>query len=63
MSVPGKIKARRSALALTQAQAAERIGWTQPVWQSYESGKRLPTAGGTLKKIAKAMKCKEADLL
>jgi len=63
MSVTEKIKARRLAIGLTQSQAAKRIKWQQPTWQNYESGKRLPTAGRTLKKIAKALKCKEADLL
>ncbi len=36
--VAANIKYARKQLGLTQFEAAERIGVTQPTWQTYESG-------------------------
>jgi transcriptional regulator with XRE-family HTH domain len=38
-----RIRAARLGLGLTQAQAAERIGWAQSTWAGRESGARMPT--------------------
>jgi transcriptional regulator with XRE-family HTH domain len=59
-----KMKSLRATLKLSQAQAAERAGFGggRQQWSNIESG-RIDISLSTLDKIAKALKCKPADLL
>lgn len=60
-----KIKAKREALGLSQAQAAEKAGFGggRQQWSNIETGTKADVTMTTLGKIAKALKCKPAELL
>lgn len=53
---PSKIKARREALGLSQAQAAERAGMRQPNWARVESGGRTDPELSTALRVAAALR-------
>jgi transcriptional regulator with XRE-family HTH domain len=59
-----KLKERREALGYSQEEAAERagIGGGRQGWSNIESGKK-DVVTATLDKLAKALRCKPADLL
>ena len=58
------IRKRRIALKLTQAQAAERAGFPNlQKWSQYERGRIADPQLSTLEAIAKALRCKVANLL
>lgn len=63
MPLPNKIRKRREALKLTQAEAAERAGIPQPRWAEIESGTNDNPKLTKLKAIAAALKCPLAKLL
>lgn len=43
-SLPDKVRSWRASEGLTQSQAAERIGLSQPVFSRIENGARFPNA-------------------
>jgi transcriptional regulator with XRE-family HTH domain len=57
---PAKIKARRVALGLKQAEVAEMAGYTQAHVSLVESGRRRPSAD-TLRMLAKVLDCTVED--
>ena len=58
---PERLIARRQKLGLTQSEAAERIGVSQPAYQRYEAGVRTPSIQ-VVKEMAKAFNVSEAYL-
>lgn len=68
MTIPERIRARRLALGLTQAEAAERADMAQGYWSRLEGGTR-PDRGQTeptlttLLRVAHALECGVAALL
>lgn len=57
-----RVKARRIELGLTQQQAADRLGVTNPAWNAIENGKYSPGLD-TVERVAKCLKCHADDLL
>lgn len=57
-----RLKEKRKALGLTQAELAERIGCTQKDVARWESGVREPRLTA-LKKLAEALGCKVDDII
>ena len=59
-----RIRARREALEMTQAEASARCKppMAQPSWSDYEAGHVSPSVE-QLRRIAAALGCKAADLL
>lgn len=53
---PQKIRHRREALKLTQAEAAERAGMPRPHWSRIESGERTDPNLSTAERVASALK-------
>lgn len=62
MTIGQRIKTRRLARKLTQAQAAKLLGVSQSRWADIEADKRDPTCG-MLIRIADVLKCPAAALL
>ncbi len=60
---PTKIKARREALGLSQAQAAERAGMSASYYADLERGRYSDPRLVTLEQIAKALRCRLPALL
>ena len=60
---PSKIKSRREALKLSQAEAADRAGITQPQWARLESGRNADARISTIEAVARALRCALARLL
>lgn len=58
---PERLIACRQKLGLTQSEAAERIGVSQPAYQRYEAGVRTPSIQ-VVKEMAKAFNVSEAYL-
>ena len=60
-----KIKARRMELGLSQAEAAKRagLGGSRQHWSNIETGAKADVTMTTLGKLAKALRCRPADLL
>lgn len=56
-----RLIACRQKLGLTQSEAAERIGVSQPAYQRYEAGVRAPSIQ-VVKEMAKAFNVSEAYL-
>jgi len=56
------VRARRKALAMTQAEAAEKAGWVQSRWADIEADRFSPTLD-TLRRVAKALGCAVRDLV
>ncbi|MCR4702896.1 MAG: helix-turn-helix transcriptional regulator [Saccharofermentans sp.] len=59
--LPDRLLSCRNNLGLTQSEAAELIGITQPAYQRYEAGVRTPSIQVT-KEIAKAFNVSTAYL-
>jgi transcriptional regulator with XRE-family HTH domain len=57
-----KMKKRREALKLTQAQLAQKIGAGLTTIRHWEHGRRWPERENLLK-LAKALRCAPANLL
>ncbi len=62
MKIGDKIRERRKALGLTQAQAAEKYGCRRSVWADIEIDRRSPSLN-RLERIARVLKCHVRDLL
>ena len=58
---PDRLISCRQKLGLTQTEAAERIGVSQPAYQRYEAGVRTPSIQ-VVKEMAKAFSVSEAYL-
>lgn len=58
---PDRLITCRQKLGLTQSEAAERIGVSQPAYQRYEAGVRTPSIQ-VVKEMAKAFNVSEAYL-
>jgi transcriptional regulator with XRE-family HTH domain len=58
---PDRLITCRQKLKLTQSEAAERIGVSQPAYQRYEAGVRTPSIQ-VVKEMAKAFNVSEAYL-
>jgi transcriptional regulator with XRE-family HTH domain len=60
-----KVKAKRVELGLSQADAAKRagMGGGRQQWSNIETGAKADVTMTTLGKIARALKCKPAELL
>lgn len=61
--VQSKVKSRREAAGLTQAEAAERAGWSQSRWADFERGRFASPGLETYRRAAEALGCKLADIL
>jgi len=57
------IRAARLAAGLTQQQAADRMGWSQPAWAKVESRPVDSLTVARLRGVAKALRIKARDLL
>jgi len=57
-----KLKAARELRKVSQVALATRMGVDQPTVSKWENGKRYPLPH-TIAAIAKALRCKEAELL
>lgn len=62
MRIGRRLRARREAQGLTQAQLAERVGITDNYLSAVERGVKLPTLV-TLEAFAKALNVQPSDLL
>ena len=58
-----KIKAARNKARLTQAEAAERCGWSQSQWAEFEGGRYKSPRLDTYRKAATGLRCKLINLL
>jgi transcriptional regulator with XRE-family HTH domain len=56
-AIAAQLRARRLQLGLSQAEAAERVGWPQPTWARLEAGRHAPTLE-TLERAAAALGCR-----
>ncbi len=61
-TLPRKVKARRVALGMSQADLADLVGWDRSQVCRLERGRRDPTTA-SLRKIAKALRVKVTDLI
>ncbi len=57
-----RLRAARQKVGLTQAQAAEKAGFEQPLWSSYERGLRVPSISQVYR-MAAAMKISPKRLI
>ena len=55
MTIGTRIRARRLSLRLTQAEAAERAGWSQGRWADIEGSRRATLMLSTLEAVARAL--------
>lgn len=58
---PDRLISCRQKLGITQSEAAERIGVSQPAYQRYEAGVRIPSIQ-VVKEMAKVFSVSEAYL-
>ena len=57
-----RIRERREALGYTQSRAAKRAGFSQPRWAEIEADRYSMTLE-TLRRVARALRCKAVDLI
>jgi len=62
-SVGKTIRARRIALNMTQAEASSLAKMQQGSWSAIETGRNDRLTLVTLRRIAKALRCKVGDLV
>ena len=59
---PEKLRKHRLKLGLRQADLAHKVGWKQPNIARMETGRNDYPRIESLKRLAKALKCKVEDL-
>lgn len=62
VQIANEVRRRRRALGLTQAEAAERMGWRPDYWRRLESGRHVHTLE-TLIRVSRALETHVAVLL